>query len=135
MGMYLRRIGIDCNITLEESSFSLPRLIPMTGISRFILRLISELLNFSHLLSFHLFVIFITLWTIDPPPISSFSYRRSLIRSHSSISQASNRLLLGHFWLPFPLDHRYSAGSIFVLYDCQRAFLKNLLSTSSSSDL
>ena len=97
-------------------------------ISRFILRLIFELLNFSHLLFFHLFVTSTgtTIWAIHPLPISSFSYRRPLImiRLNSSISdsEASKILLLGHFWLPFSL--RCSAGSSFELDRRQSTFFK-----------
>ena len=49
--MYLRQIGIDCNIILEGSGIS-----KSCMILRFILRHMFELLNFSHLLSFHFFV-------------------------------------------------------------------------------
>ena len=47
-------------------------------VSRFILRLISELLNNSPLFFFHLFVASTSLWAISPSPISSFSHLRSL---------------------------------------------------------
>ena len=60
--------------------------------SGFILRLIFELLNFSHLLSFHLFVASATLCAIVPSPIFSSSYRCSLIRFNSPKSVASKIL-------------------------------------------
>ena len=50
--MLLRKIGIDCNITLEESSLYVSTRMPL--ISTFTLRLIFELLNFSHLFLRHL---------------------------------------------------------------------------------
>ena len=62
------QIWIDCNITLEKSGFS-PTSILI--IPRFILWLIFELLNFSLLLSFHVFVNSTTVWTIVPSPLSS----------------------------------------------------------------
>ena len=129
MGMCLRQTGIDCNIILERSSFSRPLVNVFLG---FILRLIFELVNFNHLLSFHLFVGSTTISKILPPPISSFSYRRSLIPLNSSTSEATRILLLDHFWLLFPLR---SAGSSFVMERCQWTFLKNRLSTTSSSNL
>ena len=137
-GMCLRQIGIDCNITLEESSFLEPllRMTQSPSLSfKFIPRHTFELLNTSHhlLLSFHLFVASPTIWTIQRPPISSFSYRLSLIRLDSSISKASKIPLLGHIWRPFPLLR--SARSPYLTVGCQRTYLKNLLSTSSSSDL
>ena len=98
VGMFLRQIGIDCNIMLEKSSSSMPS-ISTRMIPRSILQLIFELLNFSHLLSFQLFVTSITIWAMhpSPTPISSFSNCRSLICLNSSISKASKMLLLGHF--------------------------------------
>ena len=130
--MYLRQIGIDCNIILEKSRFSapsiqmipvkcgVPSMPPMPVIPRFILRLMFGLLNFSHLLSFHIFVTSTTIWRIGPSPISSFFNRHSLIRSNSPISEASKILLLGHFWLTFLL--RCSAGSSLNLDGCRRTF-------------
>ena len=132
LGMCLRQIGIDCCITLEKSSFSAPS---MPKISRFILRLIFELPNFSHLLSFRLFVTSTTICAMGPSPISSFSYHHSFIRLHSTTSKALKILLLRRFCLLSPL--RRSAGSSFILPvdGCQCTFKKNRLSTSSSSDL
>ena len=136
LGMFLGQIGVDWSITLEKSSLSIFAILPVVTMTRFILWPTFELLNFSHLLSFHRFVTFATICAIRPPPISSFSYRRFFIRLNCSISpQSTKMILLGHFWLPFPSPLRCSAGSSFVLDGCQRTFLKNLLSTSSSSDL
>ena len=98
-GMFQRKIGIDCNITLEESSEYVSTRIRI--VSRFILQLIFELLNFSHLLSF---LSFVTSYFISPRAsarISSFSCRLSLLRLNSTISEVSKILLLVHFWLPF----------------------------------
>ena len=53
--MWLRQIGIDCNITLEKSSFMEPWM-TIVVIPDFIFRLIFDLLNLGHLLSFRLFV-------------------------------------------------------------------------------
>ena len=72
-------------------------------ILRFILRHMFELLNFRHLLSSHLFVASTAVWKIGVPSISFYSYRRSLIRFHSAISEASKIPLLDHFWLPFQM--------------------------------
>ena len=109
LGMFLRRIGLGWSITLEKSSLSY---FTISTIPRFTLRLIFELLNFSHLLSFRHFVTSATIWfgaiPSPPTPKSSFSYRRSLIRLNLSISKASKILLWHHFWLPFPL--RCSTG-------------------------
>ena len=110
VGMFLRKIGIDCNITLEESSLYISTRIPMISSFSFIPRLIFKLLNFSHLLSFHLFV---TSNTISPrarAPISFFSCRHSLIRLNSTISLTSKILLLDHLWLPFQAPLRCSGG-------------------------
>ena len=98
-GMFQRKIGIDCNITLEESSEYVSTRIRI--VSRFILQFIFELLNFSHLLSF---LSFVTSYFISPRAsarISSFSCRLSLLRLNSTISEVSKILLLVHFWLPF----------------------------------
>ena len=55
VGKCLRQIGIDCNITLEKSQFSMVK--QRSVVRRSILRFIFELLNFfSHLLSFHRFI-------------------------------------------------------------------------------
>ena len=54
-GYFSGQSGIDCDITLKKSRFSTTS-VPLPLITRFILRLIFELLNFSHLLSFRLFV-------------------------------------------------------------------------------
>ena len=101
VGMCLKQSGIDSNITLEKSRFLKLKTSSIPMILRFILRHIFELLNFSHLLSFHLFVASTTIWTIGPSPISSFrvSHRRhSLIRLNSAISEAPKiLLLLGRF--------------------------------------
>ena len=132
-GMFFRKIGIDCNITLEESSLCVS--IWITMISRFILRLIFKLLNFGHLLSFHLFV---TLNSISPrarAPISFFSCRHSLIRLNSTISLASKILLLDHLRPPFQVPLRCSGGLSLMMVRCRWTFKKNILSTSSSSDL
>ena len=85
VGMFLRKIEIDCNITLEESSLYISTRIPISIFS-FIPRLIFELLNFSHLLSFHLFVTSNTISLRPRAPISFFSCRHSLIRLNSTIS-------------------------------------------------
>ena len=116
VGMYLRQIGIDCNITLEESRISPSRMI----ILRFILRHMFELLNFRHLLSSHLFVASTAVWKIGVPPISFYSYRRSLIRFHSAISEASKIPLLDHFWLPFQVPLRCSVRLPFMLERSRR---------------
>ena len=132
--MFQRKIGIDCNITLEESSIYVSTSI--TIVSRFILRYMFDLPNFSHLpvLSFHLFVASTAISKIGQSPIFSYSNRRSLIRLHSPISEASKILLLDHFWLPFQVPLRCSHGSSSTLDGCQWRFLKSLLSTSSSSN-
>ena len=133
--MFLRKIGIDCNITLEESSLYISTRIPMISSFSFIPRLIFELLNFSHLLSFHLFV---TSNTVSPrarAPISFFSCRHSLIRLNSTKSLASKILLLDHLWLPFQVPLRCSGGLSLMMVRCRWTFYKNILSTSSSSDL
>ena len=120
VGMFLRKIGIDCSITLEESSLYVSTRMPM--VSRFILRLIFKLLDCSHLvLSSHLFV---TLNSISAraPVTSSFSYHHSLIHFNSTISVASKILLLDHFWLPFQVPLWCSGGLSFVLDGCQRTF-------------
>ena len=129
MGIFYKQIGIDCNITLKKSSFWNLLLKIYPG---FILRLIFELVNFGPLLSFRLFVVSSTICAKCPSPIFFFTYPRSLIRSNSIILVASKILLLGLFWLPFPL--RCSAISSFEMERCQLTFLKNRFSTLSSSD-
>ena len=132
VGMFLRKIGIDCNITLEESRIWLSARI----VSRFILRLIFELLNFSHLpLSSHLFVNSTSLSARVSAPISSFTCLHSLIRLNSTISVASKMLLLVHFWLPSQNPLRCSGGLSVILDGCQWTFWKNPSSASSISDL
>ena len=135
--MYLSQIGIDCNITLEGSRLSTSCI--MTMIPRSILQHMFELLNFSHLLSFHLFVASTAL-CISQSPIFPYSNHRSLIRFHSTILEASKILLLDHFWLPFQVPLRCLGRSSLlterpVQDGCRWTFLQNLLSTSSSSDL
>ena len=119
VGMCLRQIGIDCNITLEKSRFTAltPPSIPS------ILQLMFELLNiFGHFLSFHHFVASSMIWIRGIIPISSFFYRRSLIRLRSTISKASKMLLLEDFWLPFQVPLRCSVGSPLILERYQRTF-------------
>ena len=95
METFLRQIGIDCNITLEKPRFSASRL-AMSRIPGFILRHIFELLNFSHLLSFHLFDTSATIWAEKRlNTISFFSYRLFLIRLNFSILETLHNFTVG----------------------------------------